>query len=69
MIYVIVVIYNSFLIAMFYHTLHHIQQINNMLNIKFERFERPENIMGDGGGSGNGQSRVENMHCSLCRHA
>ena len=30
----------------------------------YERLERPGNIMGEGGGAGNGQSRVEKMRCT-----
>ena len=34
-----------------------------------ERLERPGNIMGEGGGAGNGQSRVEKIRCPMCRNA
>jgi len=34
-----------------------------------ERLERPGNILGEGGGACNGQSRVEKMCCPMYRNA
>ena len=36
---------------------------------RYERLERPGNAMGEGGGAGNGQSRVEKVRCPMCRNA